>query len=108
MSESPMAERRRADRAEWEGELFRLLVENVADYAIFVVDPEGLVRTWGHGAERLLGYREEEVLGRSAALFFPPEDVGDDAPRREMREARQSGRGEDDRWHVRKGGSRLW
>ena len=103
-----MAEQRTAERAAWEGELFRLLVENVQDYAIFVVDPEGLVRTWSHGAERLLGYREDEILGRSADLFFTPEDVRDDIPRLEMRAARESGRGEDDRWHVRKDGTRFW
>ena len=94
--------------AVWEGELFRLLVENVRDYAIFVVDPEGLVRTWSHGAERLLGYREEEILGRTADVFFTPEDVRDDVPRLEMRQALETGRGEDDRWHVRKDGTRFW
>ncbi len=103
-----MAEQPGADRAEWEGELFRLLVENIQDYAIFVVDPEGLVRTWSHGSERLLGYREDEILGRSAEVFFTPEDVRDDIPRQEMRSAWESGRGEDDRWHVRKDGTRFW
>jgi PAS domain S-box-containing protein len=103
-----MVEQGRADRAAWEGELFRLLVENVRDYAIFVVDPEGLVRTWSRGAESLLGYREDEILGRWAGLFYTPEDVEGDVPRREMREALESGRGDDDRWHVRKDGSRFW
>ncbi len=78
-----MVEQRREDRAAWEGQLFRLLVENVVDYAIFVVDPEGLVRTWSHGAERLLGYREGEILGRTADVFYTPEDIGDHAPQRE-------------------------
>ena len=93
-----MADQQRDERAAWEGELFRLLVRNVRDYAIFVVDPEGLVRSWSHGAERLLGYREVEILGRTADLFFTPEDVRDGVPRQEMREALDTGRGEDDRW----------
>ena len=103
-----MAEQGREDRAASEGELFRLLVENVVDYAIFVIDPEGLVRTWSHGAERLLGYREDEILGRAADVFFTPEDVRDDIPRLEMRQALDTGRGDDDRWHVRKDGTRFW
>jgi PAS domain S-box-containing protein len=89
-------------------ELFRLLVENVLDYAIFVVDSEGRIRTWSEGAERLLGYSESEILGESADVFFTPEDVRDGVPEREMRQALTTGRGEDDRWHVRKDGSRFW
>src|SRR5690242_6905025 len=103
-----MAERGREDRAEREGELFRLMVENVADYAIFVVDPEGLVRTWSQGAERLLGYREDEILGRTADVLYTPEDLGDHVPQRERQEALATGRGVDDRWHVRKDGTRFW
>ena len=103
-----MAEQGQEGRAESEGELFRLLVENVVDYAIFVVDTDGLVRTWSHGAERLLGYTEDEILGRTADVFFTPEDVRDDIPRTEMRQALDTGRGDDDRWHVRKDGTRFW
>ena len=103
-----MSEQHHGDEAASEGELFRLLVENVRDYAIFVIDPEGRVRSWSHGAERLLGYREGEILGRPADLFFTPEDNRTDAPRKEMRQALRTGRGEDDRWHVRKDGTRFW
>ncbi len=103
-----MGEQGWGDRAAWEGELFRLLVENVRDYAIFIVDPDGLVRSWSRGAEHLLGYREDEVIGRSVDLFFTPEDVRAGVPGQEMRAARESGRGEDDRWHLRKGGGRFW
>jgi len=103
-----MSEPQRADRATWEGELFRLLVENVRDYAIFIVDPGGLVRSWSHGAGRLLGYAEAEVLGRPGDIFFTPEDIRDGAPARELREALETGRGPDDRWHVRKDGTRFW
>src|ERR1700682_1177588 len=91
-----------------EGELFRLLVENVKDYAIFVMDPEGRVRSWNPGAERLLGYSEGEIIGQPAALFFTSEDVQGGVPQREMETAVATGRDEDARWHVRKDGSRFW
>src|SRR3954453_535177 len=103
-----MAEQGKIDQAARDGEFFRLLVQNVVDYAIFVVDPEGLVQTWSQGAERLLGYREEEILGRSEDVFFTPEDVRDGVPQRERREALEIGRGDNDRWHVRKDGSLFW
>src|SRR4051812_22003387 len=103
-----MAEQRNVDRAVTEGELYRLLVTNVVDYAIFVVDDEGLVRTWSQGAERLLGYREDEIVGRSADVFYTPEDIRDGVLRRERQEALEIGRGDDDRWHVRKDGTRFW
>jgi len=98
-------------RESWEvaeGELFRLLVENVRDYAIFVVDPQGRVQTWNLGAERLLGYRDDEIIGRSADIFFTPEDRRAGVPQSEMRQALEAGRGDDDRWHVRKDGYRFW
>ena len=68
-----------------EGELFRLLVENVQDYAIFVIDPEGRVASWNPGAERLLGYRDDEIIGRSIAVFFTPEDIEKGFPQRDGR-----------------------
>ena len=93
---------------EAEGELFRLLVENVKDYAIFVIDPEGRVENWNPGAERLLGYREQEMIGQSIAVFFTSEDIEQGFPQREMQQALKEDRGNDDRWHVRKDGSRFW
>ena len=93
---------------ESEAELFRLLVENVKDYAVFVVDPQGRVQSWNPGAERLLGYREDEIIGQSARLFFTPEDRQAGVPEHEIRQAVEGGRSDDDRWHVRKDGSRLW
>jgi len=91
-----------------EAELFRLLVENVIDYAIFVLDPDGRVRSWNPGAERLLGYSEAEIIGQPAALFFTPDDIRDGVQRRDMAKAVETGRGEDERWHVRKDASRFW
>ena len=79
-----------------EGELFRLLVENVRDYAIFVTDQDGIVRSWNAGAERLLGYREEEILGQSADVFFTREDVALGIPEAERQAAVEVGGGNDD------------
>jgi PAS domain S-box-containing protein len=96
------------DRAEWEGELFRLLVENVKDYAIFAIDEQRRVLSWSAAAEHLLGYREEEILGESADCFFTPEDRAAGEPEKEIAQTLATGRGEDNRWHVRKDGSRFW
>ncbi|MCE9566340.1 MAG: PAS domain S-box protein [Planctomycetes bacterium] len=103
-----MAEHLLTSQEATEGELFRLLVENVQDYAIFVTDPEGRVRSWNPGAERLLGYSEGEVVGQPAALFFTSEDIQGGVPQREMAKAVETGCDEDARWHVRKDGSRFW
>src|SRR5262249_29202503 len=91
-----------------QGELYRLLAENVQDYALFLLDGTGAVASWTRGAQRLLGYTEAEVLGKPSALFFTPEDVQAGVPDRELLQALETGRGEDDRWHVRKGGARFW
>ncbi len=96
------------DRAAREGELFRLLVQSVVDYAIFVTDPEGLVQTWSCAAQLLLGYTEGEVVGQSADRFYTPEEVWDGVPHREREQALATGRGDNDRWQVRKDGSRFW
>ncbi len=103
-----MADRGQKASEAREGELYRLLVENVKDYAIFVIDPEGRVETWNSGAEGLLGYREDEIIGESSEVFFTPEDIRGGVRQREMQQALQEGRGNDDRWHVRKDGSRFW
>jgi PAS domain S-box-containing protein len=83
-------------------------IESVRDYAIFLVDRRGSVASWNAGAERILGYGEAEILGRPAALLFTPEDRARGAPEWEMREALRVGRASNDRWHLRKDGSRLW
>ena len=103
-----MDEQGRADRAAWEGEMFRLLAENVLDYGIFVVDPHRHVLSWSKGAERLLGFTEEEIVGKQCDCFFTPEDVRQGVPQKELDQALATGRGEDDRWHMRKDGSRFW
>ncbi len=103
MSQSPLVSRKESDE-----ELFRLLIENVKDYAIFVLDPQGRVQSWNPGAERMLGYNDDEIIGQPVAIFFTPEDVQAGVPQQELRDALVAGRGNDDRWHVRKDGSRLW
>ena len=103
-----MEDRAQSGQRSWETEMFRLLVENVRDYAILVVDTDGRVQHWNPGAERLLGYRADEIIGQSADRFFTPEDVENDVPRQERNKVLATGRNEDDRWHVRKDGFRIW
>ncbi|MFO0887779.1 MAG: PAS domain S-box protein [Isosphaeraceae bacterium] len=89
-------------------DLFRLIVETVDEYAIFVLDGSRKIQTWNRGAERLLGYTPEEIVGRSADLIFTPEDIAAGAPEQEAATALEKGKAEDNRWHVRKDGSRFW
>ena len=87
---------------------FRLLVEQIRDYAIFLLDPEGRIATWTAGAERIKGYRADEIIGRHFSCFYPPKDVEAGKPEAELREASAHGRFEDEGWRVRKDGSRFW
>jgi PAS domain S-box-containing protein len=100
---------RRGEDSKWKGEeLFRLMVESVSDYSIFAIDPEGLILCWNKGAEQIFGYRKEEIVGGSFAVLYTPEDRRQGAPERELENARSKGRVRDDRWRMRKDGSRLW
>jgi len=87
---------------------FRLFVESVHDYALFQTDRQGKILSWNTGAERLLGWKEKEAVGQSSALVFTPEDVAKGAPNDELETARKSGRAEDERWHLRKDGTRFF
>jgi PAS domain S-box-containing protein len=87
---------------------YRMLVEQVRDYGIFLLDPEGRVSTWNEGARRLKGYEAEEILGRHFTVFYTPEDVASGKPSRELAEALRSGRSEDEGWRLRKDGSSFW
>jgi PAS domain S-box-containing protein len=89
-------------------ERFRLLVEGVADYAIYMLDAAGKVVSWNQGAERLKGYTSEEILGRDLSVFFLPEDVASGKPAAELARAVAHGRTEQEAWRVRKDGSRFW
>ncbi len=88
-------------------EHFRLLVETVQDYAIFLLDAKGRVVSWNAGAARLKGYRREEILGHSVAVFYTPEDVAQGLPARELIGAVRMGHQEVEGWRVRKDGSRF-
>ncbi|MGZ6089353.1 MAG: PAS domain-containing sensor histidine kinase [Polyangiales bacterium] len=85
-------------------ERLRLLIESVDDLAIYMLDTEGRIATWNSGAERIKGYRAEEVLGKHFSLFYRPEDAASGAPERELEVARRDGRHEEEGWRVRKNG----
>jgi len=90
-------------------ERFRLLVEGVKDYAIFAIDTEGRVVSWNSGAERIKGYRREEIIGKHFSVFYLPEEVADGKPERDLQIAAAEGRLEDaGGWRVRKDGSRFY
>jgi PAS domain S-box-containing protein len=89
-------------------ERFRLLVESVKDYAIFILDPGGHVLTWNLGAERIKGYRADEIIGKHFSTFYPPEDIAAGKTERELEVASRVGRFEDEDWRVRKDGTRFW
>jgi PAS domain S-box-containing protein len=96
------------EKLRWTEESFRLMVESVTDYAIVMLDPEGLVVSWNTGAERIEGYRAEEILGRHFSQFYPDEDVRNGKPRNDLEAAADKGRYEDEGWRVRKDGSTFW
>ena len=89
-------------------ERFRLLVSEVADYAILMLDPEGRIASWNAGAERIKGYRSEEIIGQHFSRFYPTEDVEQGKPAFELKIAGERGRFEDEGWRVRKDGSQFW
>jgi PAS domain S-box-containing protein len=88
--------------------LYRLLVESVVDYAIFMLDPRGHVATWNEGAERIKGYRPDEIIGRHFSAFYTAEDMARGKPDWELEVATREGRVEDEAWRVRKDGSLFW
>jgi len=89
-------------------DLYRLLVQEVKDYAIFMLDPNGIVMTWNTGAQRLKGYTAAEVIGQNFSIFYTEEDRTGDKPTRELIVAARDGRVEDEGWRIRKDGSRFW
>src|ERR1700733_466867 len=89
-------------------ERFKLLVESVRDYAIFMLDPSGYVLTWNAGAERFKGYRADEIIGQHFSRFYPPEALASGLPARELQVAGETGVFEDEGWRVRKDGSLFW
>jgi len=87
---------------------FRLLVSSVTDYAIYLLDGAGRVASWNAGAERIKGYRADEIIGRSFSQFYTPEDHAQGVPEQNLAKARREGRFESEGWRLRKDGSRFW
>jgi PAS domain S-box-containing protein len=87
---------------------FARVVDALQDYAVILLDEEGLIRSWNRAARDVFGYDTPEVVGRSAALIFPPDEQPEEALRSEMRAARAHGKASDNRWLVARDGRRLW
>ncbi|WP_145509384.1 MULTISPECIES: PAS domain S-box protein [Yersinia] len=94
--------------ASFDDHLFRLLIEAVDDYAIYIIDAQGHILTWNNGAERNTGYKAEEIIGQSFELFYTPEDLANELPAKGLRHTNQFGHYEIQGWRVRKNGKRFW
>lgn len=104
-----ITKRRQAEDAKREAETrYTSLVQNIKDHSIFMTDAKGNIISWNKEAERIIGYSEEEILGRHFSIIFSPADIEVGLPEQELRMARELGRAEDERWHVRKDSSRFW
>jgi PAS domain S-box-containing protein len=91
-----------------ENELFRLLVQSVQDYALFVLDPEGRILTWNSGAQALKGYAREEIIGKHFSVFYLPDAIQSGWPDHELVLAEKEGRFSDEGWRVKKDGTSFW
>jgi PAS domain S-box-containing protein len=107
-SDDPEARRQAEEPLRQSEERFRLLVEGVKDYAIFMLDEQGYVTTWNEGARRMKGYEAEEILGRHFSAFYTEEDIARSHPEEELRIAAAEGTYEEEGLRVRKDGSRFW
>jgi formate hydrogenlyase transcriptional activator len=104
-----VSDRKKADEAlRLSEQRFRLLVDEVKDYAIFMLDPRGRVASWNAGAEKIKGYEPDEIIGQHFSRFYPSEDVDAGKPEEELKIAAAEGRVEDEGWRIRKDGSRFW
>lgn len=97
-----LTERRQAEQR------YKLLVESVKDYAIFSLDPNGIVTSWNPGAERIKGYSSDEIIGKHFSTFYTPEDRQNEMPQRVLETASREGHFEGEGWRVRKDGTRFW
>lgn len=91
-----------------EGDRYRLLVDSIADYAIYMLDAGGYVASWNSGAQRFKGYTADEIIGEHFSRFYTPEDRAIDLPARALRTAANEGRFENEGWRMRKDGTRFW
>src|SRR6187549_2097413 len=95
--------------ASWsEGDVYRQLIDAIADYAIYMLDPKGFIVSWNPGAERFKGYTATEILGEHFSRFYTPEDQATGLPARALKTAAAEGRFENEGWRVRKDGTRFW
>lgn len=96
--------------ATWLGseQCLRMFVQNVKDYAFVLIEPDGRVAGWNPGAERLKGYREEEIIGKHFSIFYPKDDIERGKPKMELERATAEGTFEDEGWRVRKDGGQFW
>jgi diguanylate cyclase (GGDEF)-like protein/PAS domain S-box-containing protein len=101
-------QRERERRAAEQAGVFRLLVQGVTDYAIYMLDADGIVSNWNAGAERAKGYRAAEIVGRNFACFYAEEDQRKGLPQRALAAARATGKFEGEGWRLRRDGSRFW
>jgi PAS domain S-box-containing protein len=101
-------QRRAADALRTSEERLRTLVEGVSDYALFTTDAVGVITSWNPGFRRVLGWEKEEIVGQPIHVIFTPEDRAAGAPEQEMKTAAREGRASDERWHLKKDGSRFW
>jgi PAS domain S-box-containing protein len=97
-----------AQKLQQSEEQFRLLVESVRDYAIYMLNTDGLISTWNSGAQRIKGYRREEIIGKHFSCFYRPEDIKAGKPVRSLQIAAAEGRYEEENLRVRKDGSVFW
>ncbi len=106
-TESAQGRARAADR-EHAGDLLDLLLEQVVDYAIYIIDPAGCIATWNRGAQRIKGYSPDEIIGQPYAIFFTEEERRAGKPQNILSHAEANGRYQEEGWRVRKDGSRFW
>ncbi|HSD43629.1 MAG TPA: PAS domain S-box protein [Burkholderiales bacterium] len=104
-----LTDRRRQEEVLRESEeRFRLLIEGVVDYAIFMLDPDGIITSWNAGAQAIKGYTRDEAIGSHFSLFYTPEDIQAGKPWEELAHAHKAGRAEDEGWRIRKNGEKFW
>jgi PAS domain S-box-containing protein len=105
---TPIGNSRLADTIKHGGRIYQLMVESVRDYAIFMLDPNGHIASWNRGAQRIKGYTADEIIGQHFSVFYPPREIANRKPERELEGATRDGRFEDEGYRLRKDGTSFW